>query len=149
MRIVRSHMAHHQGMILLAVCNELEEGYISGLFSSLPRAQAYRLLLEERPFRARGLIRRPLRRTARETPLSAAPARRAAEPMRFPIDAHLLHGAGTTWMIDAQGGGFLSRNGVMLTRFSECCRLPSGMRFYLRDSQSGAYWNVTDRGLTQ
>lgn len=80
MRIVRSHMAHHQGMILLAVCNVLEEGYISGLFSSLPRAQAYRLLLEERPFRARGLIRRPLRRTARETPLSAAPARRAAEP---------------------------------------------------------------------
>ena len=149
MRIVRSHMAHHQGMILLAVCNVLEEGYIAGLFSSLPRAQAYRLLLEEKAFRARGLIRHPLRRTARETPPSAAAARRAAQPLRFPIDAHLLHGAGTTWMIDAQGGGFVSRNGVMLTRFSETCRLPSGMRFYLRDSQSGAYWNVTDPGLTQ
>ena len=149
MRIVRSHMAHHQGMILLAVCNVLEEGYIAGLFSSLPRAQAYRLLLEEKAFRARGLIRHPLRRTARETPPSAAAARRAAQPLRFPIDAHLLHGAGTTWMIDAQGGGFVSRNGVMLTRFTESCRLPSGMRFYLRDSQSGAYWNVTDPGLTQ
>ena len=149
MRIVRSHMAHHQGMILLAVCNVLEEGYIAGLFSFLPRAQAYRLLLEEKAFRARGLIRHPLRRTARETPPSAAAARRAAQPLRFPIDAHLLHGAGTTWMIDAQGGGFVSRNGVMLTRFTESCRLPSGMRFYLRDSQSGAYWNVTDPGLTQ
>lgn len=66
--------------------------------------------------------------------------------MRFPIDAHLLHGAGTTWMIDAQGGGFLSRNGVMLTRFSESCRCPAAMRFYLRDSQSGAYWNAADPG---
>ena len=40
MRIVRSHMAHHQGMILLAVCNVLEDGYIAELFSTLPRAQA-------------------------------------------------------------------------------------------------------------
>lgn len=149
MRIVRSHMAHHQGMILLAICNVLEGGYIGRLFSELPRAQAYRLLLEERPFRARGLIRRPLRRTARETPFPAVGAKRAAEPLRFPIEAHLMHGAGTTWMIDAQGGGFLSRNGVMLTRFHESCRLPSGMRLYLRDSQSGAYWTATDPNLTR
>ena len=149
MRIVRSHMAHHQGMILLAVCNALEDGYIARLFSELPRAQAYRLLLEEKACRARGLIRRPLRRTAREPVSPAASAQRAAEPMRFPIDAHLLHGAGTTWLIDAQGGGYLSRNGIMLTRFFESCRLPGGMRFYLRDSQSGAYWNASDPGLSQ
>lgn len=149
MRIVRSHMAHHQGMILLAVCNVLENGYIAGLFSGLPRAQAYRLMLEEKSFRARGLIRHPLRRTTREVAPSCTVAQRTAQPMRFPIDAHLLHGAGTTWMIDAQGGGFLSRSGIMLTRFSESCRLPSGMRFYLRDSQSGAYWNAADPGLTQ
>lgn len=85
MRIVRSHMAHHQGMILLAVCNVLEDGYIAELFSSLPRAQAYRLLLEEKSCRARGLIRRPVRRTAREEiPLLPRPAGSAA-PCAFPL----------------------------------------------------------------
>lgn len=148
MRIVRSHMAHHQGMILCAICNALEENYIAMLFSSLPRAQAYRLLLEERPGRGRGLVRHPLRRTVREPAASAADMQRTADPLRFPIDAHLLHGAGTTWLIDAQGSGYLSRNGVMLTRFHESCHLPSGMRLYLRDSQSGSYWNITDPSLT-
>lgn len=103
MRIVRSHMAHHQGMILCAICNALEENYIAMLFSSLPRAQAYRLLLEERPGRGRGLVRHPLRRTVREPAASAADMQRTADPLRFPIDAHLLHGAGTTWLIDAPG----------------------------------------------
>ena len=57
--------------------------------------------------------------------------------MRFPIDAHVLHGAGATVMVDAQGGGYLSRDGVMLTRFCEWCDVPCGPRFYLRDSVSG------------
>ena len=149
MRIVRSHMAHHQGMILCAICNVLEENYIAHLFFDLPRAQAYRLLLEERPSRERGHIRHPLKRGAKESLPPSPCYKRAAEPMRFPIDAHLLHGAKTTLMIDAQGGGYLSRNGIMLTRFHESCHLPSGMRLYLRDSQSGAYWNVTDPAITR
>ncbi len=148
MRIVRSHMAHHQGMILCAICNALEENYIAHLFFDLPRAQAYRLLLEERFSRGCGRIRHPLKRGAKEHLPPSPCYKRTAEPMGFPIDAHLLYGAKTTLMIDAQGGGYLSRNGIMLTRFHESCHLPSGLRLYLRDSQSGAYWNVTDPALT-
>ncbi len=148
-KIVRSHMAHHQGMILCAICNALCEHYIARLFSELPRAQAYRLLLEERPQRGHGIIKRPLKRTAKEHAMSPLHAERTAEPLHFPVDAHLLHGAGTTLMIDAQGGGYMSRNGVMMTRFLESCQLPSGLRLYLRDSQSGSYWSVTDPILSR
>ncbi|MEG1891961.1 MAG: hypothetical protein RR301_11100, partial [Clostridia bacterium] len=148
-RIVRSHMAHHQGMILCAICNALCEDYLVRLFSGLPRAQAYRLLLEEKPRRGRGMIRHPLKRTRKEPAMSPLHFEREAQSMVFPVDAHLLHGAGTTVLTDAQGGGYMSREGVMLTRFHESCRLPSGIRIYLRDSQSGAYWNVTDPNLKQ
>ena len=144
MRIVRSHMAHHQGMILLAVCNLLEEDYIATLFSSLPRVEAYRLLLEEKPLRARGLVRRPFKQARRETPVVPLHAAYHAQPLRFPVEAHVLGGAGTTLFADARGGGYLQRDGVMLTRFHESCHLPSGPRFYLRDSRSGANWCVTD-----
>ncbi len=142
--IVHSHMSHHQGMILLSICNLLSPEPFDALFSSLPRAQAYRLLLEEKPARSRLLIRRPLKRVEPEKQLPTLKADRLAYPLSFPIDAHLLHGADTTVLIDAQGNGYMAHGGVMLTRFHESCALPSGVRFLVRDSQTGAHWSATE-----
>ncbi len=61
--IVRSHTAPHQGMILCALCNALADGYLKALFSSLPRAKAYTLLLEEPFKRQRPWVHQPQRRT--------------------------------------------------------------------------------------
>lgn len=149
MRIVRSHMAHHQGMILCAVCNALEHNYIATLFSNLPRAQAYRLLLEEHPARAAALVRRPLKRPRRKEPVRSHTMARDAKPLCFPVDALLLAGGGARWIIDAQGGGGLWQEETALTRFDKSCARPSGMRLYLRDSQSGAFWLPTDPYLVQ
>lgn len=147
MRIIRSHMAHHQGMILCAICNALEKNHLVQLFSTLPRVQAYQLLLEEKPLRPICRRAKPLRRmvsSRREAPYHTS---REAIPLCFPVDAHVLSGGGTTLLIDAQGGGFLCHQGVMMTRFHESCRIPSGIRFYLRDSQSGSLWCATDPTL--
>ncbi len=143
-RVVRSHMAHHQGMILAALCNLLCADALSKLFFSLPRAQAHTLLLEEKPLMDAKALRHPLKRTESEARLKSLLFSREAQPLFFPVDAHALHGAGTTVMIDAQGGGYISHRGVMLTRFRESCIVPSGPRFYLRDSQSGALWQACD-----
>lgn len=148
-QVVRSHMAHHQGMIMCAICNALSDNYIANLFSQLPRAQAYRLLLEERPQRSKNIIKHPLKKTSNESTISPLHSQRTAVSLHFPIDAHVLHGAGTTLLVDAHGGGYMSRNGIMMTRFHESCHVPSGMRLYLRDSQSGSYWSVTDPKLNQ
>mgnify|MGYP002571187998 CR=1 FL=1 len=138
-QIVRSHMSSHQGMILATLCNVLCDQYIARLFSDLPCVQAYRLLLQEKPGRLRGAVRRPLRRRARAEAEVSAVASREGRVLCFPIDAHVLGGGGSTWLIDAQGGGYLARNGRMLTRFHEDCTLPSGPRLYLRDGQSGSF----------
>lgn len=138
-QIVRSHMSCHQGMILAMLCNVLCDQYIARLFSDLPRVQAYRLLLQEKPGRLRGAVRRPLRRRARAAAEVSAVASREGRALCFPIDAHVLGGGGSTWFVDAQGGGYLARNGRMLTRFREDCTLPSGPRLYLRDGQSGSF----------
>ncbi len=138
-QIVRSHTSRHQGMILVTLCNLLCDQYIVRLFSDLPKAQAYRLLLQEKPGRRRGALRRPLRRRRPEVEESSPMASREASALCFPIDAHLLGGGGSTWLIDAQGGGYLARNGLMLTRFHEDCTLPSGPRLYLRENQNGGF----------
>lgn len=149
MRIIRSHMAHHQGMILCAICNALEKNHLVELFSSLPRVQAYQLLLEEKDVRPSRRQSKPIRRSALPGIHQADWINREARPLCFPVDAHVLSGGGTTMLIDAQGGGFLCRRGVMLTRFHQSCRIPSGIRFYLRDSQSGSLWCATDPTLCQ
>jgi cyclic beta-1,2-glucan synthetase len=47
--IVRSWMAHHQGMILLAIANSLNDGIIRHWFHEHPSVRATELLLQERP----------------------------------------------------------------------------------------------------
>jgi cyclic beta-1,2-glucan glucanotransferase len=47
--IVRSWMAHHQGMILLAIANTLQDGIIRHWFHDHPSVRATELLLQERP----------------------------------------------------------------------------------------------------
>jgi hypothetical protein len=49
--IVRSWMAHHQGMSLLAIANFLQGGVVQNWFHRDPRVQATELLLQERPVR--------------------------------------------------------------------------------------------------
>ena len=46
--IVRTHMAHHHGMILVALANALQHGRMRARFHAEPRVQATELLLQER-----------------------------------------------------------------------------------------------------
>ncbi len=47
-QIVRSHMTHHQGMLLAAVTNALTDGCLQSYFTSDPTVRGGRLMLEER-----------------------------------------------------------------------------------------------------
>ena len=49
--LVRSWMAHHQGMSLLAACNVLTDNAIHKLFHAEPAVRATELLLHEKPLR--------------------------------------------------------------------------------------------------
>lgn len=148
-QIVRSHMAHHQGMILITLCNVLSRWYIADLFGSLPKVQAQKLLLEEKDVKLKTIIKRPLKRRIPARESTSAGASREARPLTLPVDAHLLYGGGTSLLVDAQGGGYLSRDGLMLTRFREECHIPSGLRLYMKDSQSGSFWSLTDPAVTR
>lgn len=148
-QIVRSHMAHHQGMILITICNVLNRWYIADLFGSLPKVQAHQPLLEEKNVKLKTFIKRPLKRRISTPETASEAAVRQAQPLTLPMDAHLLYGGGTSLVVDAQGGGYLSRDGVMLTRFREECHIPSGLRLFMKDSQSGAYWSLTDPAITR
>ncbi len=139
-RLIRSYMAHHQGMALCALCNALRGDVLAKRFMEIPQARALRLLLQERrPERPR------LRRGAEAVQSPRGPERaaqsfaRSARPERYLVDAHLLHGGDTTALVTANGAAFAWHGGLQLNRFSgDLLNRHEGMYVHLRDAQTGA-----------
>ncbi len=137
-KLVKSYMAHHQGMALAALANALAGDAISRRFESIPEARALSLLLEEKPS-ARVRLRR------RREQLSPENARRSEErgcrlgrvENRL-VDAHLLSGAGATALLTAQGCALLTRGGVLANRFfGDLLDRRGDIRLTARDPRGG------------
>ena len=112
-KIVYSAMAHHQGMLLCALCNALTGDSLPRLFASLPRVQAHLPLLCESAPRHAAPLPAPLRRHRDALPLA---------PLRIrpgegdPPDAWALSGGGASLLVDARGGSRLMAEDIALTR---------------------------------
>ena len=136
-QLVQSHMAHHQAMILCALCNALENGALIRAFMALPAAKANACLLWERaPRRARRRIALPPPR--QEEAAAAFPPPRPARS-GLPPETQLLSGGGARWLLTSLGQGFLASGDMMITRFDSQAGSQAGPQFYLRDKETGAF----------
>lgn len=114
--VVMSHMAHHQGMALCALCEALTNHTLRADFMAQPRARALSLLLEEAPCTAV-----PRRRSERRTRAARIPRERRSrrgDPDSLIPETHLLHGGGMTALCTGDGGVHCWQGGTMITRFS-------------------------------
>ena len=144
--VVRSYMAHHQGMALVALGNVLNDGAMVARFHADPIVEATELLLQERMPRD-VLVVRP----RAEEVKSAADVRDLVPPVlrRFtsPHDAtprtQLLSNGRYAVMITAAGSGYSRWGDVAVTRWREdVTRDPWGSYLFLRDTDSGAVWSA-------
>ena len=115
--LVKSHMAHHQGMILCALCNALTDDSLRADFMRQPAARALAPLLEERPCLAPGSRRRAV--PPRDGGQTSCPRYAcAARPQARLAETFLLYGGGATALMTADGAAHYARFGVNATRFS-------------------------------
>ncbi len=132
-RIVRSHMSHHQGMILCAACNALTDGALVRRFCAVPAVRAHLYLLYERaPVRVRKRrehLPPPVRRTN-----DGLPPYRAHRAL--PPDTWILSGKTVSWQINALGQSRLAIGNVCVTRFSADASAETGMQIYLVDRKT-------------
>jgi cyclic beta-1,2-glucan synthetase len=146
-QIVRSHMAHHQGMALSALVNLLAGGVLIERFHRHPRLCAADLLLHERvPSEA------PLEpRARREAPASRAPAAImlpswVPSPEARSPQAHLLGNGRLRALVCESGAGALFFHDCAVTRWAADSTLePNGIWLYLRDEEDGELWSATQR----
>ncbi len=143
--VVRTYLAHHQGMTLTALAGALGGHQMVERFHADPRVQATELLLQERLPRHTAFVSpRPDEAARVATPPAPASVRRFRSPhTAFPHAQFLSNGHYTTVITNA-GGGASSCRGRAVTRWrQDATRDPAGQHLYLRDVRSGRVWSPT------
>ncbi|MEP6506321.1 MAG: glucoamylase family protein, partial [Betaproteobacteria bacterium] len=146
--VVRSFMAHHQGMSLLAIEQALGHSRMQHHFASDRSVQATLMLLHERvpkdvvPVVAEATMEPAAPRsvsTATETPL-----RLFTDPLTPTPEVQLLSNGSYHVMVTQAGGGYSRYKDMAVTRWREdATRDDWGSFAYLRDVDNGEYWSTS------
>jgi cyclic beta-1,2-glucan synthetase len=146
--VVHSFMAHHQGMILAALDNQLSASAMVRRFHAEPVVQTAEPLLFERPAEAapverpRFALERPATSVRRRARIEAWPAPRSAA---FP-QAHALSN-GRYHVVVTETGSASRWGNLSLTRWRADPTLDDqGFRLYVRDLGSRDVWSSTSGG---
>jgi cyclic beta-1,2-glucan synthetase len=152
--IVRSYMAHHQGMLLVSINNLLNDQIMVERFHADKAVQTGELLLNERA-PATVASESPLAKDAEraaaaatDTP-SSVPSPWTPEARGRP-QAFVLGNGRLSSLVTSSGGGGLRWDGLAITRYQpDVVGDGDGLWTYLRDEESGHIWLATsDRGRT-
>ena len=144
--VIRSFMAHHQGMSLLSMAYLLLDRPMQKRFESDPQFQASTLLLQERvPKTAAQFLH------AAEFPALSTASRVAETKLRILTDPNsgrpavqLLSNGRYHVMVNSAGGGYSRCRDMAVTRWREDSTSDGWGTFcYLRDVASGEYWSTS------
>jgi hypothetical protein len=144
--VIRSYMAHHQGMTLLSLAHVLLHGRMPQRFSSDPAFQATALLLQERIPRAGAFLL--LSTSASEGPTVASGADIAVRSFSGPDtpapEVQLLSNGRYHVVVTSAGGGYSRWKDLAVTRWREDATCDNWGSFcYIRDVADGAFWSTT------
>ncbi|MFH1217541.1 MAG: glucoamylase family protein [Pseudomonadota bacterium] len=152
--IVRTFMAHHQGMSLLAFEHVLLNRPMQRRFMSDPQARATELLLQERVPK-KGATIQP---HAAEVSAAARPPvaetgsimRVFTDPNTLIPEVHLLSNGRYNVMATNGGGGYSRWRDLAVTRWREDVTSDCwGTFIYLRDRDTGRYWSTAHQPTMQ
>jgi cyclic beta-1,2-glucan synthetase len=144
--VVRSYMAHHQGMILAATCNYLLGDVMVQRFHADEHIQSVELLLQEK-IPQNPPIEYP--HLDEQASLPEGIRLVSSEPWRVAVDGpipqvHILSQGDTSVMITSAGGGYSQWREFALTRWQADTTLDQwGTWIYVQDRESGALWSAT------
>ena len=143
--VVRSFMAHHQGMILLSLAHLLLARPMQRRFESDALFKSTLLLLQERIPKAAALHPHPAERSAiRDTPGGPeAPMRVLSSPDTPIPEVQLLSNGRYHVVVTNAGGGSSRWKDLAVTRWREDSTCDNWGTFcYVRDVASGAFWST-------
>ena len=150
--VVRSFMAHHQGMSLLALAYQLLDRPMQKRFKSDPRFQATMLLLQERVPKTAAIHFHASEFSAIRDPGSASemPVRVLPGPNTPAPEVQLLSNGSYHVMVTNAGGGYSRWKDLAITRWREDTTCDNWGTFcYIREVTSGVFWSNTHQPTLQ
>ncbi|WP_186342984.1 glycoside hydrolase family 94 protein [Allochromatium palmeri] len=143
--VIRSFMAHHQGMTLLSLAYRLLDRPMQRRFASTPSFQATALLLQERIPKTTAFFSDThgeiTNERANDGPLES-PIRVLDSPNTPHPEVQLLSNGRYHVMVTNAGGGYSRWKDLAVTRWREdSTRDHWGSFCYLRDLESGTLWS--------
>jgi cyclic beta-1,2-glucan synthetase len=143
---IRSFMAHHQGMSLLALVNLLRDDPMPRRFLACPLLKAADLLLQERvPRTAANVLAEDLELEESRTLSGEGESvmRVFTNPTPPAPEVHLLSNGRYHVVITSAGGGYSRWGALAITRWREDATCDSwGTFVYLRDQATGDFWST-------
>ncbi len=141
--IVKSYMAHHQGMILSSIVNCLQDMRMQTLFHSATCVKATEMLLKEKvPSRS---VTLSLGEKPDETQGYAEEIHtvRVYKSLSQYPEAHFLSNGSYTVMLTQYGTGYSMCRGRMVARWeSDVLRRAPGIHIYIKNTDTGAVWSA-------
>jgi cellobiose phosphorylase len=145
---VRSFMAHHQGMGLLAMVNLIKDNLMQKRFISCPMLKAYELLLQERiphSITANVIADDSKFEIKGAHPLQADNLKinRLYKNINTIPEINILSNGRYRVMINNLGAGYSRWNNLAVTRWREDGTCDNkGLFIYLKDIKTDKYWSV-------
>jgi cyclic beta-1,2-glucan synthetase len=144
--VVRAYMAHHQGMLLVAIANAVHDGAMRARFHAEPIVQATELLLQERTPRDVAVARPRAEEVQAVGDVRAfvpPVERRFSSPHGAMPRTQLLSNGRYAVMVTAAGSGYSRWRDLAVTRWREDVTCdPWGTFVFLRDVDSGESWSA-------
>lgn len=149
--IVRSFMAHHQGMTIVAIANTLHAGQVRSRFHREPMIQACELLLQERLPRNVSISHpraEEVKNSASMSNMDLATVRRLSASADGAPLTHLLSNGRYAVMLTATGAGYSRWQDIAVTRWHEDTTCDQyGAFIFLRDVNTGQLWSSSAQPL--
>ncbi|MFT4144277.1 MAG: glucoamylase family protein [Mobilitalea sp.] len=143
--IVKSYMAHHQGMNLVAINNFLNEGIMRKRFHAEAIVKATEVLLEEKrqshfiSIARKGYTIKLEKIHFKEDVLSNRYVNKVAP--KIPVASYLSNNK-YALMITSDGDGFSNYNDMMLYRWRADLYANTGNYIYIKDINSDKFWSA-------
>jgi cyclic beta-1,2-glucan synthetase len=148
--VIKSYMAHHQGMILVALGNFLNPQSIIDRVHQDPRIQSTELLLQEQIPQAEVLEKtKEVQSSVWGDQIKGI----NATPWRIDVNQktksiHVLSNGNYRMMMTESGSGYLEWNDIALTRWRGDGTLDHwGIWFFLQDLENGKNWSIGRRPI--
>ena len=147
-KVVKTYMAHHHGMSLIAIENLLNEGSINNYFHSDAKVLGYELLLQEKV--PMGIpVKEPHPIDVELEPGEKEAVQNIVEPSGIdeldisPPRLHILSNRSYSTFVTHAGTGSSKCRGISLNSWDPDPTIdPSGMFFYIKDLKTNRYWSA-------